>query len=79
MLSKTTIRAAALALSLTLVTGAIAALGSYSNAKFASAATAAERPAVSPAVEVEIAPSRIEVVAVRAVRSARAASKAPNS
>jgi len=79
MKSAMAVRAAALALSVTFVAGGLAALGNYSNARFAAAVAAAERNGWPPAVEVSIAPSRIDVVAVRGVRTARTTQKSPNS
>lgn len=67
----TTIRMTALAVSALFVSGATYALGSYSNAKFASALASAQLPVVTQPSQTAIAPMRIDVVGKRiALRAA---------
>jgi hypothetical protein len=60
------IRMLAAAAAVAIVAGAILSLGSYSNAKFAIAATAAQPYAAEQA---DFQPSRIDVVATRVARA----------
>jgi len=67
------IRMLAAAAAVAIVSGAMLSLGSYSNAKFAIAAAAAQQPHAAEAVQLAIQPSRIDVVATRVARTRTAA------
>ena len=56
------VRIAALALSVAFVTGSMAGLGSYSNAKSAGAIAAAHGASITPPAYTAIAPLRVDVI-----------------
>ena len=62
---RTPVRIAAFALSAVVVTGSIAGLGSYSNAKYADAYVAAHGHAVTQTTQAAIAPLKVDVVGRR--------------
>ena len=62
---RTPVRIAAFALSAVVVTGSIAGLGSYSNAKYADAYVAAHGQAVTQTTQAAIAPLKVDVVGRR--------------
>ena len=62
---RTPVRMAAFALSAFVVTGSIAALGSYSDAKYADAYVAAYGQPVRQATQTAIAPLKVDVVGRR--------------
>ena len=64
------VRALAVALAAVIVTGAVAALGSTSNANFRAAVAAVEQRYDVAPTQVAFEPSRINVVGVRATRTA---------
>ena len=66
----TSIRIAAFAIAAVLVTGSTYALGSYSNAKYATTLAAAEGTSVVQSARTAIAPARIDVIGKRSARTA---------
>lgn len=52
-----------------IVTGAIAGLSNYSNAKYEAALAEAQGPASAPFVQLALEPLRVEVVASRSPRT----------